>query len=303
MAAQRNVELKARDRDPEATLALALRSGASDEGVLHQVDTYFRVATGRLKLREQTGPDGVTTATLVPYVRADEAVARTSSYRLVEIADPETFKAGMAETAGIEIVVEKRRHLLLKDNVRIHLDDVQGLGSYVELEAVVPDGGDPQAEHAKVAELVQQLGMTEVVPDGYAQLLARRSAPQDLVQAAIDVMPRAYARHSAFHVGAAVRAEDGRIFSGANVENASYPEGWCAEASAIAALIAAGATAVTEVAVAADTALITPCGGCRQRLREFAQPDTKVHLCGPEGVRRTLTLQDLLPHSFTEDDL
>ena len=111
-------------------------------------------------------------------------------------------------------------------------------------------------------------------------------------------MERAHAPYSRFHVGAALRDERGAIHSGANVENAAYPQGQCAEASAIGALVTGGGHAIREVAVMADTDLITPCGGCRQRLAEFADAGVPVHLCGPEGVRRTVTLGDLLPLSF-----
>jgi xanthosine phosphorylase len=96
-----------------------------------------------------------------------------------------------------------------------------------------------------------------------------------------------------------VRGASGQVFAGANVENASYPLGSCAEAGAIAALVAAGERRVTEALVlAAGELLCTPCGGCRQRLAEFGDADVPVHLCGPEGLRRTVTLGELLPWSF-----
>jgi homotetrameric cytidine deaminase len=273
--------------------------------VLHQVDTYFRAAAGRLKLREEIRPDGTSSAALIPYARADEAVARTSDYRVIEIPDPDDLKAGLAATLGIDIVVDKRRHLLLHENVRIHLDDVAGLGHWVELEAVVPDGGDLTAEHDRVARLREVLGIADdaIAAEGYAQLLARHAAPPDLVDAARAAMPRAYAPYSQFAVGAALRDEHGAIHAAANVENAAYPQGQCAEASAIGILVAAGAHRITEVAVVADSPLITPCGGCRQRLAEFAQADTPVHLCGPEGARRTTTLGALLPLSFQKSEM
>jgi cytidine deaminase len=116
-------------------------------------------------------------------------------------------------------------------------------------------------------------------------------------------MARAHVPYSHFQVGAALRDETGALHAAANVENASYPQGQCAEASAIGVLVAAGGTRIAEVAVAADAPLITPCGGCRQRLAEFATADTPVHLCGPEGLRRTVTLGDLLPLAFAETDL
>ena len=117
-------------------------------------------------------------------------------------------------------------------------------------------------------------------------------------------MSRAYAPYSRFHVGAAVRDENGAVHSGCNVENSAYPEGLCAEASAISALINTGARRVTEVCVMGQgDALVTPCGGCRQKIREFAAAETKIHICGPEGLRRTVTLAELLPLSFGPENL
>jgi xanthosine phosphorylase len=125
---------------------------------------------------------------------------------------------------------------------------------------------------------------------------------KDLFAAARAAFDHAYAPYSGFRVGAAVRAASGRIFAGANVENASYPEGNCAEASAIAAMVAAGERQITEALVlAAGERLCTPCGGCRQRLAEFAGPDVPLHLCGPEGLRRTVRIGELLPLSFALD--
>jgi xanthosine phosphorylase len=126
---------------------------------------------------------------------------------------------------------------------------------------------------------------------------------RDLLDAALIAYGNAHAPYSRFHVGAAVRTEGGRIFAGANVENAAFPEGNCAEASALAAMVAAGERRIVEVlVVAAGERLCTPCGGCRQRLCEFGTPDTLVHLCDPDGLRRTVTLGELLPLSFSLDD-
>jgi homotetrameric cytidine deaminase len=126
----------------------------------------------------------------------------------------------------------------------------------------------------------------------------------DLFRQALAVRERAYAPYSGYRVGAAIRGAGGAVHVGANVENAAYPQGQCAEASAIAAMIAAGETRIAEVAVVGSgDVLCTPCGGCRQRLREFAAEDARVHLCGPEGVRRTMTLAELLPLSFGPDHL
>lgn len=130
-----------------------------------------------------------------------------------------------------------------------------------------------------------------------------------LVEAAHAVRGHAHAPYSKFHVGAAVLTEAGTVHVGANVENASYPEGWCAETSALAAMVAAGtpgpARRLKEVAVVADRIegrLTTPCGGCRQRLAEFAGPDTPVHVVDPSGEGRTFTMKELLPAAFAMEE-
>jgi cytidine deaminase len=126
----------------------------------------------------------------------------------------------------------------------------------------------------------------------------------DLLQLARRMMLRAHAPYSKFHVGAALRAEDGSIHGGCNVENAAYPQGTCAEAGAIAALVAAGGKRILEcLVVGPGPEVITPCGGCRQMLREFASDDLPVHLCGPDGLHRTVTLGQLLPMSFGPHNL
>lgn len=115
---------------------------------------------------------------------------------------------------------------------------------------------------------------------------------------------RAYAPYSKFLVGAAIRTPAGNYYSGGNVENAAYPEGWCAETSAIAAMVQAGERQIAEFAVLGDgSELCTPCGGCRQRIREFASAETPIHICGLEGLRQTFTLAMLLPNSFGPDNL
>lgn len=134
------------------------------------------------------------------------------------------------------------------------------------------------------------------------------AADPELVAAAIHARAHAYAPYSGFPVGAAVRTDDGRVFAGVNVENAAYPEGTCAEAGAIAAMVLSGGRRIVAVAVAGggdgpDAPLVTPCGGCRQKIREFAGPDVPILVCGPAGLRRRLTLADLLPHSFGPNNL
>ncbi|WP_336486213.1 cytidine deaminase [Methylobacterium nigriterrae] len=137
---------------------------------------------------------------------------------------------------------------------------------------------------------------------------ARGDAPERslvaLFEAAQAVRARAHAPYSNFRVGAALRDDRGRIHAGCNVENAAYPAGTCAEAGAIAAMVAAGGRAIREILVLGDgEGLVTPCGACRQRIREFAAGATAIHVAGPEGLRRSFTLESLLPHSFGPETL
>lgn len=126
-----------------------------------------------------------------------------------------------------------------------------------------------------------------------------------LITAAMEARVRAHAPYSKFYVGAAMRDEKGHIHSGCNIENAAYPQGWCAECSAIAHLVMAGGKAITEIAVLGNGyELCTPCGGCRQKIREFAKGDVKIHCCTEDGdVIRTFTLDELLPASFGPENL
>ena len=122
----------------------------------------------------------------------------------------------------------------------------------------------------------------------------------DLFEAALGVRAHAYAPYSGFKVGAAIRCPDGSVFAGCNVENVAYPQGTCAEAGAIAAMVAAGRTEIAEVLVVADGAVpVTPCGGCRQKLAEFARPEVPVVLADLRGERARSTVGDLLPGAFT----
>ncbi len=121
----------------------------------------------------------------------------------------------------------------------------------------------------------------------------------DLLAAAMAARANAYAPYSKFTVGAAVRTDRGSIFAGANAENASFPVGTCAEAGAIAAMVAAGERVIVEaLVVGAGEALVTPCGACRQRLREFGAPAMEVHIADPAGLRTSFTLDALLPFAF-----
>ena len=127
---------------------------------------------------------------------------------------------------------------------------------------------------------------------------------QQLLRAAREAQTHAYAPYSHFAVGAAVLDDQGRIHAGCNVENAAYPQGVCAEAGAFSAMVLAGATRVRALAVVGDGAgLVTPCGGCRQKLREFAAPDTPVLVGDRNGLRAQFTLAQLLPDSFGPEQL
>jgi len=118
------------------------------------------------------------------------------------------------------------------------------------------------------------------------------------------VRPLAYAPYSRFQVGAAIRAASGRVYAGVNVENAAYPEGTCAEAGAIAAMIAGGDTVIAEVAVIADAPEpVTPCGGCRQKLAEFAGPEVRVTMANLQGATRIMTMAELLPGAFRSSQM
>ena len=125
-----------------------------------------------------------------------------------------------------------------------------------------------------------------------------------LFAAAKAAQANAYAPYSRFKVGAALSTPGGALFSGGNVENAAYPQGWCAETSAIAAMALSGERRIAEILVIGDgEGLCTPCGGCRQRIREFADASTPIHIAGPAGVRASFTLGELLPHSFGPEHL
>jgi homotetrameric cytidine deaminase len=283
-APQRNLEIKARDADPRRSLELALELGAEDRGEIAQRDTYFGHANGRLKLREQDPGD----AELIQYRRADEAGPRVSDYRLVAVAEAEALREALDAALGTLVVVQKSRRLLVWEGVRIHLDEVEGLGSFLELEDT--SGGD------RLDALRAKLDIQEPIAGSYSDLLLE--TPELLLKAAEAAMRNAYAPHSDFKVGAALRTPTGAVYAAANVENAAYPQSQCAEASAIGALIAAGEREIAAVAVVAEKLdVCPPCGGCRQRLAEFARPDTPVYL----GGHQTTTLGELLPLSFQLD--
>lgn len=125
-----------------------------------------------------------------------------------------------------------------------------------------------------------------------------------LFQAALAVRENAHAPYSRFKVGAAIETLAGQVYVGCNVENAAYPQGTCAEAGAIAAMCAAGERQIARVmVVGSGDRPVPPCGGCRQKLAEFAGPEVEVTMATPGGERRTVTMADLLPGAFGADFL
>ncbi len=115
-------------------------------------------------------------------------------------------------------------------------------------------------------------------------------------------MKKARATYSGFPVGASIRTDDGRIFTGANIEVASYPEGWCAETTALSQFVMGGGGRITDICVIAEKLeMCTPCGGCRQRLAEFAPPNARLHLCDAKGIAKTVTMTEVLPFAFQTD--
>lgn len=125
-----------------------------------------------------------------------------------------------------------------------------------------------------------------------------------LIDAATSVRKNAYVPYSNFKVGAALMSGSGRVHVGCNVENVAYPEGTCAEAGAIAAMVAAGDTELTEIVVIADSPVpVTPCGGCRQKLFEFASPDAQITMASVSGETISMAVADLLPGAFVKSQM
>ena len=168
---RRNIELKARCADLLRARTIAQELGASSQGVLRQTDTYFKVASGRLKLREIEGAGNE----LIWYHRSNAADARSSDYTLYPIADPAAFKTMMSGALGVGCVVRKRRDLFLWKNVRIHLDEVEQLGSFIEFEAVLSDTEIERDAYDRLTYLNEQF----LIADGdridlsYSDLITR----------------------------------------------------------------------------------------------------------------------------------
>ena len=124
---------------------------------------------------------------------------------------------------------------------------------------------------------------------------------KELLDLAKSASMQAYAPYSNFHVGAAILSDSDKYYYGCNVENISYPVGTCAEAGAISAMIAGGDKKIKEILIYASSSnLITPCGACRQRIAEFADDNTLIHVADDEGIKQTFTITELLPNSFKD---
>jgi cytidine deaminase len=127
---------------------------------------------------------------------------------------------------------------------------------------------------------------------------------QRLLAASLEARTRSHSPYSRYAVGAAILDEQGRVHLGANMENAAYPQGWCAEATALGAMLMAGGRQARALLVTGPGPdIVTPCGGCRQKLREFAAPDLMIIAGDPGGIRAQWTLEQLLPFSFGPEHL
>ncbi|MBM4042673.1 MAG: class IV adenylate cyclase [Planctomycetes bacterium] len=167
---RRNIELKARCEDPARAAAVCERLGARREWVRRQVDTYFAVPDGRLKLRVEAPGE----AMLVRYHRDNRAAARESLYEVTPVSDPAAMLAALTREHGVRCQVTKVRTLYLIENVRIHLDEVEELGSFVEFEAVMGEGGSDAAARELLRRLQWELGIAEgdLLAGSYSDLLA-----------------------------------------------------------------------------------------------------------------------------------
>ena len=169
MGPRRNLELKARDRDPARSLQVCRDLGAEDKGTLIQRDTYFEVPRGRLKLREE--PD--VAATLIAYERPDLTGNKESHYRLVEVPEPAELLDALASVLGVTVVVSKARRLFIFEGVRIHLDRVDELGDFIEFEGVAADGDDPSRFADLLDDLRGSFGIRDedLLRESYSDLL------------------------------------------------------------------------------------------------------------------------------------
>jgi predicted adenylyl cyclase CyaB len=168
------VELKARDPDPDRSLSICQAIEAEARGLLVQRDTYFHAPRGRMKLREEEGA----APHLIAYERSDLAGQRESRYRIVNVEQPDELVAALSSVLGVKVVIAKERQLFLWEGVRIHLDKVDGLGNFVEFEAVAPTGSDLSHEEKQVTPLRQAFGIgdADVIGGSYCDLALAKDA-------------------------------------------------------------------------------------------------------------------------------
>jgi len=166
-----NIEIKARVSDPEAILAKARKLAGTEPETILQTDTFFRVETGRLKIREFA--DG--TGELISYHRPDAEGPKTSSYGIAPTNDARVLKEILTAALPVRGVVKKKRLLFLADRTRIHLDQVEGLGAFMELEVVLAEGDDPIGGEQEAADLMEKLGIKseDLVSGAYIDLLEK----------------------------------------------------------------------------------------------------------------------------------
>ena len=174
MTPRRNVELKARYPDLDTGQSTALRLGSVHQDTLRQRDTYFPVVTGRLKLREIRSATGDDSSELIWYARSNDSSARTSCFHVVAVSDPGDVIEVLAAATGIPVIVSKTRELFLWHNVRIHLDDVEGLGKFLEFEAVLAADQDESEGYDQLRTLEREFGIlaSDIIGQSYADLLA-----------------------------------------------------------------------------------------------------------------------------------
>ena len=168
-----NIEIKARVADPLAILEQVQRVAHSYLGLDHQIDTYFCTGKGRMKLRQSTLSENY----LILYLRPDQGGPRRSLYETIPVLRAEEIKALLRNLLGVDIVVEKDRHIFLYKNVRIHLDHINGLGDFLEFEAVMDNKyDDHEQEIKKVMQLMEKLHIreSELIPQSYQDLVRMR---------------------------------------------------------------------------------------------------------------------------------
>jgi adenylate cyclase class IV len=174
----RNIELKARAADLRAADGAARElCGCGPRAVMRQIDTYFVVPSGRLKLRRIEGENAQPSAELVYYERADEPGPKRCDYQIASVADPVALERTLTAALGARVVVDKRRTLYVWKDVRIHLDIVEGLGRFLEFEAVMPEGAADAEGRALVNGLMARFSIRDedLVESSYADLMARKT--------------------------------------------------------------------------------------------------------------------------------